>query len=127
MRGLASISALWLIVVSGCSDGTIQIPPVVMCPVKGHVLLANGKPLTAGRILFDGPEETPPEAIIQPDGSFEMKGGVLSGKHIAFIAPIVQGRRKLSIPVPRQYLSPGTSSLVAEVHEGDNNLEFRLK
>ena len=44
-------------------------------PVKGKVLLADGKPLTGGRVVFMLPEKGLEfEGPIESDGSFSIKG-----------------------------------------------------
>ncbi len=137
-------SAFWiglaaLVIASGCDDSTAP-KKVTVYPVKGAVLLANGKALGDGHIYFvpkDGALTS--EAKIQPDGSFSLVTGVSGegappGEFKIRIEPSVTsvvGERKSSgktLPFPARYLDEDSSGLTASVKAEPTSLEpFRLK
>ena len=97
--------------------------------VKGKVLLDDGKPLTAGRVIFLS--NAPPAsaaADIGGDGSFEFKGpsgdGLPAATYRVHIAPGPAGKP----PFASKYLDEETSGLDAPVtsDESKNNFEFKL-
>jgi hypothetical protein len=110
-------------------------------PVKGKVLLPDGKPVTSGRIVFASTKSTlTAPATIEKDGSFTVKGSVGDGLpegdykvHIEVDEtklPQVKGvpsRRKGTLPFPAEYSEADTSPLKATIKPGDNVLEFPLK
>src|SRR5271157_5720627 len=61
---LAALSGL-----GGCSASD-AVGNLTLYPVKGKVLLADGKPLTAGRIMFVNPNNGVHIAPLEADGSY---------------------------------------------------------
>jgi hypothetical protein len=110
-------------------------------PVKGRVLLADGKPLTSGRVIFL-PKQGGMTAHgeIGSDGTFSLKTaddreGAPAGEYKVRIDPIsstvsVKGGRldTKNLPFPQSYLDEdGETGLVATVKTEATELEpFRL-
>jgi hypothetical protein len=136
------VAGLVLLGTSGCgqSGGVAGLPHH---PVKGKVILSDGKPLTSGQVVFvssKGGSEFFGE--IQSDGSFTMKSpaaeGLPEGDYLVRIDPEVQtsasGKGKPAsrrggpnIPYPAKYADETTSGLKVTVKPGDNALEpFKL-
>ncbi len=136
------VTALCLVVLSGfggCSASD-AVGNLTVYPVKGKVLLADGKPLTTGRVAFVSPEKGLEfSGPIGPDGSFSIrygeKEGAPEGKYIIRIDPeaakgLAKGKpkkRSAAFPFPEKYTDETTSSLTAAVKAGQNDLEpFKL-
>jgi hypothetical protein len=119
------------VAVAGCG---MHGPSVGVHPVSGKVLLANGKPLTAGTIHFE-PIKTPglkATGKIQPDGTFtlstHMEGdGAAEGENRVYVEPDAPfggaGKKKASPPFPFEYMDEESSPLVVTIKPGTNQLE----
>lgn len=121
-------------VISGCGGGQenwLPVPKDPAYPVRGKVVLPNGKPLNSGRIEF-WPVKDPgliAYGEIAADGTFELQtrkpgDGALPGDY----------KIKIMIPEKRQfarlsrYRDEDSSRLTARIKPEDNNLSpFRLK
>jgi hypothetical protein len=126
---------------SGCGGDDGAVKKVTVYPVKGSVVLADGKPLPAGKVYFvpkDGALTS--EGKVGSDGTFVLETGgsgegappgdyrvrvepedtsLLAGKKAA------QGRK---LPFATKYLDEDSSGLTATVRADSNQLEpFRLK
>jgi hypothetical protein len=111
-----------------------------MYPVKGQVLLADGKPLQMGRVVFFR-NEVPPIALsgdIQPDGRFELAStalgnGAPAGNYRVKIdpnsVPDLGARPSAKIPrIPRKYTEEDGVGLAVTVKAESNELRpFLLK
>ncbi len=109
--------------------------------VKGKVLLANGKPLSGGRIFFvrkDGTLRS--EGMVGSDGSFALLTGgsgegAPAGEYKISVEPedksLLAGKKASKgkkLPFPEKYLDEDGSGLTATVKAEPNQLEpFRLK
>ena len=128
-----SLAIAVVFVVAGCGGVGGSGPRYA---VKGKVVLADGKPLTSGRVVFIS--QAPPAsaaADIGSDGAFELKGpsgdGLPEAKyrvHIAGVAPA----EKTSAGKPAfasKYLDDEDSGLTATVtsDESKNQFEFKLE
>lgn len=128
------------IVLSGCDQS--RIASMDLYPVKGQVRLADGKPLTSGRIVFSSTKSTITfMAPVESDGGFTVKGsngsGLPEGDYKVRLEmdetklPQVKGQpnpRKSALPFPVKYLDEDQSGLTATIKAGENPpLEFRLK
>ena len=126
-----------MLVVTGCgeSQGTSKL-----YPVKGKVLLADGKPLTSGRVAF---VSTKPSitavANIESDGGFAFKAASGDGlpeaeykvrieAGTASVTKGAGGKLKGSLPFATEYLDEDYSGLKAIVttDESKNNFELKL-
>jgi hypothetical protein len=134
----------WLLVVSlaGCGDDTITADMSTLYPVKGKVLLPDGKPLTEGGVEFIGLKA--PVTVsgkLGPDGSFSLgmpdsKEGAPAGEYRVRIVPgptsythMAKGNvlDSKKLPYYQGYLDEDASGLTAVVEKEDNLLEpFRL-
>lgn len=136
----------WLLVIGlgGCS-GTSAIEPQALYVTKGKVELADGKPLSSGKIEFVPLQAKVAETVgdINPDGSFRIKThdldqgeGASAGEYKIRIRP---GRKNLvrrgqflvvdrsRLPYNPKYLNEETSQLTATVRPEPNELPpFRL-
>ncbi len=78
--------SLVLLGVSGCGGGALF-------PVSGKVTYKDGKPVTAGLVIFEPVGQRPSaRGEIQPDGSFQLgtygdKDGAMEGEYKVLIAP----------------------------------------
>jgi hypothetical protein len=121
------------VTMNGCSGYTSSAPTY---EVKGKVLLANGKTLSAGRVTFLAADGLLPQASgeIQPDGDFSLTtrnpgDGAAPGKYKVRIEPAESkkpGKKRPSFPV--KYVDEDSSGLSVTVRAEPNQLEpFMLK
>ncbi len=108
-------------------------------PVKGKVVLEDGKPLTSCRIVFvaTGSSVSMP-APIENDGTFNIKGnlgdGLPEGDYKIRIEidesklPAGSSKAKRGLPFPQIYTDEDSSKLTATVTSdaASNNFEFKL-
>jgi hypothetical protein len=137
--------ARWLtgavvLVLAGCGEPN-PLKGAKLYPVKGKVLLADGKPLTSGHVVFVRTDSAiSSTATIESDGGFAFKGstgdGLPEGEYKVRIeagSPDVVkgsgGRSKTSLPFATKYLDEDSSILKATVttDEGKNNFDFKLE
>ncbi|MFI5458579.1 MAG: hypothetical protein ACHRXM_24360 [Isosphaerales bacterium] len=124
---------------AGCDSNPLS--SMRLYPVKGKVLLADGKPLTSGRIVFVAVKSTlTSPSTIESDGTFKVKGstgdGLPEGEYRIRIEidesklPTVKvaPKRTGSLPFPEKYADEDSSKLTATVKpdETGNNFEFKL-
>jgi hypothetical protein len=146
-RGL--LRSLWVVAMGGLgllslACGEKGIASLAHHPVKGKVILPDGKPLTTGRVVFVS-TSTPSEfsGDIGADGSFSMKTpageGLPEGKYLVRLDADVpttgqatkgkpaSRKTAVNLPFPAKYADETTSELTATVKAGDNQLEpFKL-
>jgi hypothetical protein len=122
---------------AGCGGTGSPFGGLQRYAVKGKVLLADGKPLTSGRVTFlsDAPPASA-SADIGSDGAFEFKGpsgdGLPEAKYRVLIspAPLAGGQAASGKPAfASKYLDEDTSGLTATVttDESKNQFEFKLE
>jgi hypothetical protein len=127
---LLAIGSLGL---AGCSESYPALPTY---EVKGKVLLASGKPLSAGRVTFVAQQGKLPEVsgVIQQDGSFALTtrsdgDGAAPGDYKVRIEPA--GRKNArtgKLSFPSKYVDEDSSGLRVTVLPQANQLEpFTLK
>ena len=129
------ITGLLCIVALGCGGSGKsyrQIPTDPAYPVKGRVLLSDGKPAKTGTVIFQPVERSGIEARgkIGNDGSFALTSrndgdGALSGEYnfVVVIPPVRKDLTKYA-----KYANTETPLLKATVSTSANALEpFRLK
>jgi hypothetical protein len=138
--GLALMTG-WAAGLAGCGDPNTA-SSIKVYPVKGQVLLPDGKPLTSGRVVLVSTEKaTEFTGQIGSDGSFEIKtsygDGAPEGTYKVRIeyddpnqAPVKgkSSRRNVSnLPFAAKYTEEASSDLSVTVKPGDNVLEpFKL-
>jgi hypothetical protein len=125
---------------AGCGGGG-GFGSATTYPVKGKVLLADGKPLTSGRIAFVSRETALTFAgTIDPDGSFTLKTGTREGAPEGQYQVRIEmdettlpvkgtaGRRSAQLPFATKYTDEDASKLTAKVTPdgSGNNFEFKL-
>ena len=127
------LSALALMVAfAGCSGepGAVVLPKAPVYPVKGSVVLADGKPLTEGTVTFSPTkiEARPAHGTIQSDGSFTLKTGeeegAAEGEYIVSFASdqtIPGPKATTKSAVPYAFSDEG-SSLKMTLKAGPNDL-----
>jgi hypothetical protein len=135
------LAALLSVVAPGCGESN-PLSGVKFYPVKGKVMLSDGKPLTSGRVVFVATKSTiTSTADIESDGAFAFKGnsgvGLPDGEYkIRFEAgssgsPVkgASARLKATAPFAMKYLDEDSSKLTAMVapDESKNNFEFTLE
>jgi hypothetical protein len=138
--GLALIAG-WVAGFAGCGDpnaaGSLKV-----YPVKGQVLLPDGKPLTSGHVVLVSNEKALEfSGEVGSDGHFEIKTGYGDGApegtykvrieyHDPSQAPVKgkPSRRSVSrLPFAAKYTEEASSDLSVTVKPGDNVLEpFKL-
>jgi hypothetical protein len=132
------MAAVTVAATAGCEKNPLA--SVKLYAVKGKVLLADGKPLSSGHIVFVGSESMiTSTANLESDGSFEIKsgsgGGVPEGAYKVRIEAgsatdgKASGKSKGGLPFDKQFLDEDASKLTATVtnDEAKNNFEFTLK
>lgn len=131
-RAIVLLAAMLVLSPLGCDGNGKGKPDTVS--ISGKVAYANGKPLTAGTIVFNPSVEgeVAPLAAIQPDGSFvfSSENGIPPGEYRVSLATPEgetapaegeKGESKASsFPVPVKYLQAETSGWTATVKESDN-------
>ena len=139
-KPLVRTTCLWLVAavgmaVAGCGQGSFKYGPDY--PVKGKVLLANGKPLRSGRVIFVSSQTALSYAgPIGDDGKFEVKQGDRVGAPAGDYKVRVEidetslpkGSGKSPIlPFPAKYRDEDVSKLAATVKtDSENVFEFKL-
>ncbi len=139
-NSMVRTTCLWLVTVvgmavAGCGQGSFRTGPDY--PVKGKVLLADGKPLRSGRVVFvSSATALSYMGRIGDDGGFELKQGDRVGAPAGDYKVRVEvdetslpkSRGKSSnLPFPPRYRDEDTSKLTATVKaEPENPFEFKL-
>ncbi len=133
--GHAAVAMVLALAGCGGGEGNDSFLGMQRYPVKGKVVLADGKPLTGGRVIFlsDAPPGSA-AADIGSDGSFEFKGASGDGLPVAkykvhITTPPPAGSRTATKPAfASKYLDEDTSGLSATVtsDESKNQFEFKL-
>ncbi len=125
------LPGLVFVALSGCGE-TNPLSGVKLYPVKGKVLLPDGKPLAAGKVVFVGDKTSITSATdIGSDGSFELKegsgAGLPEGEYRVRLET-TSGKGKNKLPFPARYLDEDGSRLKATVTSDDskNIFEFKL-
>jgi hypothetical protein len=130
--GLVAVGGLMTSGFSGCGDSSNTIPTVY--PVKGRILLSDGKPLTSGQVVLVSKQAREFPGKVESDGRFSIKtgagDGAPEGEYKVRIDPEPQagntGRTKkgvASLPFPAKYSDETTSNLKVTVKPGENDLE----
>ncbi len=134
MSLVAAGAAVFALFCQGCSDATNPLAGATFFPVKGKVVMADGKPLTAGRIVFAATKSTMSStAPIESDGSFTFKSsagdGLPEGEYKIRIEPATTGKTRGTMPFPGMYTDEDQSGLKATVttDESKNSFEFKLE
>jgi len=130
---------LLLLTLSVVGCGPPRVAQVTTVPIKGKVVLANGQPVTAGRVTFVSKETNvggvEPFGDLQKDGTFSLMtqkpgDGAPVGRYLVWI-DLVDYRNPpktfSSSPVPTKYRSSSTSDLAVEVKAGESELTLTLK
>jgi len=139
--GVLWLSAALVIGSAGCGNLDRFSSPTTY-PVKGKVLLPDGKPLTTGRIRFISTETALTfGAPIGSDGTYTVKSGTREGAPAGNYKVRIeidemslprakgrQGQRSVQLPFANKFTDEDTSELTATVKpdENSNNFEFKL-
>jgi hypothetical protein len=128
-------TAALAVAVVGCESNPLS--GAKLYPVKGTVLLPDGKPLTSGHVVFVGTGSTiTSSANIESDGSFAFKGaageGLPPGEYKVRIEPGSDGKArggksKNAYPFAEQFLDEDASGLTATVTDDGAKNSFELK
>jgi hypothetical protein len=125
------------VTIGGCESNPIA--SAKLYPVKGNVMLPDGKPLTSGRVVFVASKSTiTSTATIESDGSFVFKGpsgdGLPEGEYKIRIEPGSGtegkgggGKSKENLPFDKQFLDEDGSKLTASVTNDETKNNFELK
>jgi hypothetical protein len=131
------LTAMVVYVLAGCGGEPDPLKGMKFYPTKGTVLLAGGKPLTSGNVVFVATKSTiTSTAAIGPDGTFTFKNasgdGLPEGEYRVRIevtsTTVSGGKAKATLPFATHYLDEDASNLKATVtpDESKNNFEFKL-
>jgi hypothetical protein len=132
------LPVLIVMAMAGCESNSLS--GKTLYPVKGKVLLPDGKPLTSGQVVFVATKSTITNtANIEGDGGFAFKGagseGLPEGEYKIRIeggssAVVVKGRGAAQgkLPFDGKFADEDTSGLTATVtaDESTHNVEFKL-
>jgi hypothetical protein len=135
-RRLAWLTSVVVVVMAGCGESHSTLK---LYPVKGKVLLADGKPLTTGRVVFVSAKPSITSvANIDSDGAFAFKAASGDGLPEAEYKIRIEGGGSATkgpggklagtLPFATQYLDEDYSELKATVttDESKNNFELKL-
>ena len=75
--GIVAAAGLMISGLSGCGEPTY--PTATLYPVKGQVLLSDGKPLTSGQVVLVSTEDVAFLGKVESDGRFSIKSGTGDG------------------------------------------------
>jgi hypothetical protein len=132
------LTVLLFVVAAGCGESN-PLSGVKFYPVRGKVMLSDGKPLTSGRVVFAATKSSiTSTANIDSDGAFTFKGasgdGLPEGVYkIRFEVGSpgsgvkgAIGKLNPTAPFAMKYLDEDASELTATVtpEESKNNFEF---
>ncbi|SRR5579883_563742 len=133
---VVGFGALSLLSLAGCGTGP---DTGTLYPVKGQVLLSDGKPLPGGTVHFVPKRGgLPASGQIEADGTFSLKSktrdGAAPGEYKIRIEPstewlVKKGRGAPKLPFASKYREyDGNTGLTATIHAGETQLEpFRLE
>jgi hypothetical protein len=136
-RPAVSFAALFLLSLTSC-DGPGPYSGTLY-PVKGQVLLADGKPLTGGSVQFIPKQGgLPATGKIETDGTFSLtsktRDGAAPGEYKIRIEPsselrVKKGRAAQKLPFASKYREyDGNTGLTATIKAEPTQLEpFRLE
>jgi hypothetical protein len=137
LASVVSWAALALLGLAGCGGPGPYTGSLY--PVKGQVLLADGKPLAGGAVQFIPTRGgLPASGKIEADGTFSLKSksrdGAAPGEYRVRIEPSSEllarkGRAAPKLPFASKYREyDGNTGLTATVKAGETQLEpFRLE
>ena len=126
-------SVLILAALVGCSDEYGTSEPTFA--VTGKVVLADGKPLTAGRVTFVAKDGLKPPASgeVAADGRFTLttrapNDGAIPGDYKVRVEPAAAGAgvgkaRPRGLRFPVKYVDEDSSGLTVTVKAAENTLE----
>jgi hypothetical protein len=133
---VVSLAAVSLLGLTGCGGPGPYTGSLY--PVKGQVLLADGRPLAGGTVHFIPKQGgLPATGKIEADGTFSLKSktreGAAPGEYKVRIEPsakflVKKGRAAPKLPFASKYREyDGNTGLTAIVNAGETQLEpFRL-
>jgi hypothetical protein len=120
--------------VLGCSRKSFPPNPKTV-PIRGKVLLAPGKPLNGGHLIFHNkdPKRAAIEghAELETDGTFKAStfgqdDGLVPGSYVVTIEPIsYKGKTPKQVNadvIPKKFQKRDTSTLEVEIKEGEEKL-----
>jgi hypothetical protein len=138
---VAMAAAVGLAALPGCGDDN-SVGSLTVYPVKGKVLLADGKPLSGGRVVLvptgEAAAAISPNGTISPDGEFTIQAGSAGegapegqykvrieadGASLPAATGSKSSRRASQFPFPLQYTDEDSSGLAVAVKPGVNQLE----
>ena len=130
--GIVAAAGLMISGLSGCGEPTYSTPTVY--PVKGQILLSDGKPLTSGHVVLVSNQGMEFPGKVGSDGRFSIKSGAGDGapegeykvRIDPELQPVSAGRAQkgaANLPFPAKYASETTSDLKVTIRPGENDLE----
>ena len=125
------MSAVAAALLAGCGE-TNPLRSATLYPVKGKVVLPDGKALTAGNVIFTGMKTTITNTFpLGSDGSFskDAKEGLPEGEYKVFLqsGDTAPAKKRAKLPFASKFLDEDASGWTATVKpEGSNEFEFKL-
>jgi hypothetical protein len=117
----------------GCTDSPGSISTIY--PVKGQILMPDGKPLTSGTVVFVSNRGQEFSGKLESDGRFSLKSGLgdgaPDGEYLVRLDAEPQSassatrakKGAAALPFPAKYADETTSDVKVNVKPGENNLE----
>ncbi len=136
MRRLRWLLTAVSISLAGCSERAQSVSSLKLYPAKGKVLLADGKPLPAGKVLFVATKSGLRSAApIESTGDFTFKGpsgdnALPEGEYRVAIEPAgttADRKTKVSLPFASKYVDEDASDLKAVVTTDASKNDFPFK
>jgi hypothetical protein len=137
--GCLGVLSLSILFVAGCGGSSEAPTGLTLYPVKGKVLLEDGKPLTAGRVVFVATNgNIAPNGPIGAGGEFTLSSGSAgegapAGEYKVRIEPEITGggqakaKKGAKLPFGMHYTDEDSSGLKATVKPEPNDLPpFKL-
>ena len=129
--GAAGLLAVSL-ALGGCTQADDAPKLATLFPVKGKVLLPDGKPLAAGRVVMVSSDGlTSPSGPVTPDGTFTISSGdgqdgAPAGDYKVRIEPVLTSKRGAKAPFLNRYTDEDASGLKVSVKPEPNDLALKL-
>ncbi len=126
-----ALGAMMAVALAGCGEKNL-LDSATLYPFKGKVTLPDGKPLSAGSIIFEGAKTTVRTTTsLGSDGTFsrDAKQGLPEGEYKVHLEVGETGpaKKRATLPFASKYLDEDGSGWTATVKpEGPNDFEFKL-
>lgn len=131
--------SMLFIILGGCGDPN-PLRGARLYPVKGKIVLSDGKPLTAGKVVFiETKTQVTSATALESDGGFAFKNtngdGLPVGEYRVILEPDTanapkvtrSSKAKLNLPYASKYTDEDGSDLKASVSSDESKNDFQFK